>query len=377
MNVEILSDNPVSPNFASGKASLACSYPLSTLLDDGSIVCVYRQGTTKHSSDGILLMQVSHDNGKTWNSPKIVFDGQKLEPRQTAEIGGPCQNTEGSLLIVYSTVESLPEDVYMFSEEGEKLPRKLWITEKRLDDSSCQSSREIVLQQQLDQPGITAKPLVLKNGRICLPVEYKASNGIIGTALFFSQDQGKSFGSFSSVAVDHSAEMNWCDARFNCLEDGRLIGLLWTFLQENERTVEVHQTFSSDEGQTWTRPQKTGFVGQITAPLALSNGHLIAASNYRCSPEGIRLWTSLNEGTQWDLRTSIQMWDSTCGSMLGNRACNMDKVGGKDAVWEELPNFTFGTPDLLLLDDGCLLLSYYATLESIIHVRACRFRINW
>ena len=81
------------------KASLACSYPLSTLLDDGSIVCVYRQGTTKHSSDGILLMQVSHDNGKTWNSPKIVFDGQKLEPRQTAEIGGPCQNTEGSLLI--------------------------------------------------------------------------------------------------------------------------------------------------------------------------------------------------------------------------------------------------------------------------------------
>ena len=45
-------------------------------------------------------------------------------------------------------------------------------------------------------------------------------------------------------------------------------------------------------------------------------------------------------------------------------------------VWDALAVFSFGTPDLALLDDGSILLTYYATADGIIHVRACRFRIE-
>lgn len=45
-------------------------------------------------------------------------------------------------------------------------------------------------------------------------------------------------------------------------------------------------------------------------------------------------------------------------------------------IWNELPNFTFGTPDLLLMDKDEILLTYYAELNGITHVRACRFEVK-
>ena len=42
-------------------------------------------------------------------------------------------------------------------------------------------------------------------------------------------------------------------------------------------------------------------------------------------------------------------------------------------VWEALAGFTFGTPDLVLLADGSVLLVYYARIEGVTSVRACSF----
>lgn len=193
----------------------------------------------------------------------------------------------------------------------------------------------------------------------------------------FSPDGGHRFGSLVTVAADPAARLNLCDARFDRLPDGRLIALLWTFLEDNEETIEVHQSFSSDRGRSWTQPQSTGIVGQITVPLSLPGGRLIAVSNYRHLPEGIRLWVSFDEGSHWNLDEPIQMWDSGSGRMLGKVLEPDRRVTRNEGIWETLPAFTFGTPDLLVFADGSLLMTYYATVNDIIHVRACRFQIHW
>ena len=97
---------------------------------------------------------------------------------------------------------------------------------------------------------------------------------------------------------------------------------------------------------------------------------------YPQSPEGIRLFLSEDGGRTWDKKYSLQMWDVRNNRMLGKPIANNVTDFRNRGVWEALEQFTFGTPDLVELDDGSILLTYYATVDNVIHVRACRFRLD-
>ncbi len=73
--VEILSDNAVSLNYSSGDSSRCCAFPISSMTDKGEQVVAYRSGQTKHSADGVLLMQTTLDGGAVWSEPGLVYDG--------------------------------------------------------------------------------------------------------------------------------------------------------------------------------------------------------------------------------------------------------------------------------------------------------------
>ena len=101
----------------------------------------------------------------------------------------------------------------------------------------------------------------------------------------------------------------------------------------------------------------------MTAPLALPSGTVIAATNYRRHPEGIYLWTSADSGRTWGLSPDPPVGrteETACG---GGGTVGAHGRGGREGVWAELEAFTFGTPDLALLQDGSVLLTYYATLH--------------
>ena len=375
MQIEILSDRPVSRNYLQGNGSLACAYPSSTVLADGDIACVYRQGATKHSPDGILVMQTSSDCGNSWTEPQVVFDGQQLNPTKTVESGGICFTNTGTLVATFGLVEALPAGVYVFSEQGMALRRKTCASRSE-DRGATWSDRSQMDVSPFQNAGITTRPFVLPNGAICVPVEVQTAQGPMGTALTFSQNDGRTFESLSVCAADPEGRLNLCDARFTTLPDGRILMLLWTFLQESEKTIEVHQSLSADGGRTWLAPRPTGISGQITVPLALPSGTLIAASNFRHTPEGIRIWMSTDEGSRWDSEPPIQMWDLRKSCVLGQPVSEESFEEKDESVWEALDRFTFGTPDLLQLRDGSILLTYYGTVSGITHVRACRFLLH-
>lgn len=375
MEIEVLYDHPVSPNLQAGTTSAACAYPLTALLDDGTLACVYRQGTTKHSHDGVLLLQTSADQGATWAEPITIFDGRHLQPTLTPETGSLCQTRAGTLLTTFCCAEGLPPDTYVFSEENADLPFHMftchssdhgqtWSEAKRLDITPFANA------------GITTRPFLTPDGSIKLPLEYRTDAGPVATIMSTSTDNGHTFGTPVVVATDPEAHLNLCDARFERLADGRLVALLWTFLQESEETIDVHRTFSSDDGHTWTKPQPLGFVGQITAPLRLPSGALIAASNHRLPPAGIRIWYSPDAGRSWDTDDPIQMWDADQQCIVAAPVGQGQPEDQSEDVWEALQHFTFGTPDLQHLGNDRILLTYYATLNDIIHIRSCVFRLR-
>lgn len=378
MRVNILSDQAVSPNLSAGDSEKTCAYPLSIRLRDGSICCTYRQGSSKHSSDSLLMIQTSQDSGNSWSDPQVVFDGRKSTPVITMVTAGICQTNDGNLLALFGAIEGLIPDVYMFSQEGRALPHPLLVTQSA-DGGRTWLEPKSITQSSLLNAGVTSRPFILEDGALCLPLEYKLTpSGPSGSAMMFSRDNGVTFDPAVIVAADISKKLNLCDARYDVLPDGRIIALLWTFRQDNEETVEVHRSFSSDQGRTWTEPEPIGFVGQITAPLALPAGQMVAVSNYRLPPEGIRLWGSLDGGRTWPGLGPIQMWDPNVNRMVGQLTGSVKEVTiESEGVWEALDRFTFGTPDLVYLSDDSLLMTYYATLRDITHVRACRFKVDW
>ena len=64
-------------------------------------------------------------------------------------------------------------------------------------------------------------------------------------------------GPIGLCAGDPTGQLNLSDAQFTTLENGDLLMLLWTFCQEDEETIDAHQSISRDAGRSWSAPQPT------------------------------------------------------------------------------------------------------------------------
>ena len=375
LDVRILADVAVSPNLAAGEASVCCAYALTGSLSDGRLATVFRRGTTKHSHDGALVMQASGDGGASWNKPVTVYDGGTDVPRRTVVTGGLTETPSGQLLAVFGTVEGLAPNVYIFSPEGKALTRRI-LTARSTDGGNTWMPPTGLDVPGRSNTGITSPPFLSPLGDVCQLIEYRTEQGAQGTAIVRSGDDGRTFSAPTTVAADPAGELSLCDGRATVLPDGRILVVLWTFRRDGEETLSIHTTWSADDGDTWTPPAPIGLVGQVTAPLALSSGGVLAASNVRTPPEGIHLWYSSDGGGRWDTEQRILMWDERETRIAAAPVPAGSAAASGDDVWEALQGFTFGTPALVSAQDDSLVLTYYATLNGVIHIRACRFSLT-
>ena len=371
MKVEIISDEAVSRNILSKDKVCACAFTQATAGPNGTAYASYRSGTGKHGCDGVFQMQRSTDQGKTWSEPVIIYDQRHLQPQHSV-LCGCIGMIEGTLFAAYTVVKMNRTDVYVFSDEAKAFPWYLYLSCSNDGGATWSEPREINTSP-LSRVTPAAKPFPLAEGGFCLPLEFTTEAGPQGTAGIFSHDKGQTFSRPKIFASDDDGKLSLCDARFNRLQSGTYLMHLWAFLHEGEKTLLVHQGRSLD-GKIWTKPSPIGIHGQISSPLGLASGLVIAVSNHRHPPEGNQLWWSLDEGRTWNDHP-VHMWDVATSRVTGQPAASR-VVSEQENVWDELQKFSFGTPDLLLLDDGTVLLLYYATLEGIIHVRACHFRVH-
>lgn len=373
MCVEIIHDVPVSPNLEA-QSRVSCAGSFAHRLPDSELICAYRRGAEKHSYDGCLVLQKSSDHGRTWAEPVTVFDGRGKTPPECVVAGTVGQAEDGALLFPCGIVEATRPWAYLFSPEGRTQKRRVILVRSH-DGARTFSPPSEIVTSVFPFAGITTKPIRLPGGTVLVPLELRLENGANATGIARSQDGGRTFGLPYACAADGSGRKSLCDARWTVLDGGAILMLLWTFLTESEKTVDVHQVFSSDGGRTWTAPAPTGMAGQIAAPLSLPGGRVIAACNCRTGRQGIRLYVSTDCGRSWETDAPIMMWDAAESRVMGTPPADADRAVEDRGVWHALPNFSFGTPDLVALPDGTILMTYHATVTGINHVRACRFQV--
>ena len=373
MRITVRHDIVVSPNHAAASPLDVSVYPCACRVGN-DVVCVYRRGTAKHSRDGVLLTQSSADGDASWAAPVTIFNGMHDTTHESVHTG-VVREWNGATLVFFKTVEAKEPDAYIFSEEGRRLRQRAYMCRSDDGGRSWNAPVEVELRGGPRDTFLGCRPLALPGGRLLIPVEATAEHGQQMMLGCFSDDGGRTLSPLFPIAHDATGRLGFGDGKLALLPDGRIVMLAWTYLNPSEETIAVHRCVSSDGGCTWSPPEPTDIVCQVISPLSVGDGTLLAAGNVRIPPEGIRLVRSVDAGATW-VDTPIQLWDARQLKVTGEPLAIGVASGGGDVIWDALPSFTFGSPELTRLADGDVLLTYYAIVNEVTHVRACRFAVD-
>lgn len=377
MRVTILDDFAITPPLFAQKR-WAFAFPNACRLADGTLLVGYRRGKEKHSRDGVFMVQRSVDAGRSWDEPVTVFDGMSVAAPLSAHAGTVVQGADGTALAMFTAVEAGHTGTdYIFSSEGRQLEQHFYVARSDDGGRSWSVPQRAVLPETPALRYINSRPLPLGDGRLVVAVEVTTATGQQAVMSGHYDTTADSFSPFALAAHDATGRLSFGDPKLARRADGALVMWLWAFVNATEETAEAHSSVSIDEGRNWSAPEPTAIRCQAAAVAATPAGELVLAANVRVPPEGIRLWRSAARGTDWS-GTPLQMWDARRNAMLGVplEVALPARDPSDGQLWQALPGFSFGSPDLVPADADSWVLSYYAVNDSFAEVRICRFGLD-
>ena len=348
----------------------------------GELLHAMRIGQAKASRDGRCRIFRSKDHGKTWaeTTPLIVSDGE--DPRSSYFTAILRRTRDGSVWATAIRMKMVdPEEPGYLPENGGWLSAESFVC--RSTDRGQTWSAPHILKPK-DPPGgfqnVATGVIELDTGELMILFEPALNESLQKlrheVVALYSRDQGRTWGDQTLVARDPKDELVYFDPRLTRLADGRLVCVFWTHEKQTDKTLNTTVAWSED-GHRWSKPAPTALWGFPTLPLTLSDGRLFAVYNYRRNPQGVRCTVSEDGGRTWRMDREHFLWDQQLRRVTGELAS-----AGQERKWEvscltEMSTWDFGVPDPTLLDDGSVLITFYATeMDHITHQRYVRIKID-
>jgi hypothetical protein len=117
------------------------------------------------------------------------------------------------------------------------------------------------------------------------------------TGVAFSSDGGVTWDSYAVIGADPVGRVGFNETDVTRLPDGRLMAMI---RQGTERPFYLYQSYSSDDGVTWTQPRATTIVGHAPSLHVLpSGGVLCVYRDKRPKKEGVSVSVSYDGGETW------------------------------------------------------------------------------
>jgi hypothetical protein len=247
-----------------------------------------------------FVVNRSDDDGETWSKPCLVINAHApdriLIPRSTL-VGNFWTAPDGALHLFFSQS--------MYNYDGRAGTWETVCNNPDVETPVWSAPRRIWHGYVLN------KPTELSNGEWLLPLEFpnfpnagrefktihQGLEPLRGANVFVSSDKGQSW---SRRACLRFPNPNWDEHMFVELKDGRI----WMLARTGKG---IMQSFSSDNGKTWSEPSAPANIKQPVARFyirRLASGRILLIKHGRTidTHEGRSLltaWLSEDEGQSW------------------------------------------------------------------------------
>lgn len=150
---------------------------------------------------------------------------------------------------------------------------------------------------------------------------------------------------------------------------GEFIAMFWTHDRQRKKDLAVHLRRASiyDNGFGEAPITATGIPGQIAAPLFLKDGRLLAFVVNRGKPATMTLWQSRDEGATWPSGDALVIYTHEEQARV-SQGTNVEYA----QIWENIGKWSFGHPMICPLDEGRVLLTFYAGTPDCMNIRWAR-----
>lgn len=312
---------------AGGPARRQRGTPTMVQLPNGDLLLGYRLGVGRdRMPNGVLMLTRSADEGRTWDEPIPFY---AMPGWDCCGLSGLRLLPDGSLILFAARMRLTPVGgmVSKISETHTYLSRSI-------DNGHTWSEFE---------PEINVFPAITEfwgHGPIMQFADGRLILGVIGTqfeyerwasAVVFSSDDCRSFHDLTIIA--DTPGYDFCDNDFIRLDDGRLLAVIRT----EQPPFEMYQSYSADDGRTWTPVQPCGFKAGGPALWRLRSGAILCVYRDRePGRPGVACSVTEDDGQTW--RYLGQLYEGT--------------------------HWHCGYPDIVQLPDGRLFCSYYTSLDD-------------
>ncbi len=220
----------------------------------GRLVCVYRETDSHYPKYQRLLWKVSDDLGRAWGPPRILHASAGHCPR-IVHLAGEGNGelaaiSDGGAVMAWSQDRGETFGLHPAGGLVHSMPDRILPLDRRVFLTTAHTHR----------------------GRAPRP---ECGQAPIEQMVYLSRNRGMTWEPLAVHAFDPCLTL--CEASMCRLPDGRLLALF----RENSGVCEpMYRSFSADDGQTWSEPAPTPFVGHRPTLGLTSTGRLLVT--YRC-----------------------------------------------------------------------------------------------
>lgn len=335
------------------------AFPAIRALPDDTLLCMCRHGTARESVDGVVVVHRSTDGGLTWErvgdlpKPPGVSEGACLP-------GGFGITAEGETLACFT---------YPWTEGAGQL------VARSQDRGRSWSELDRINSAPFERLGPGGNLVTRSDGTMIAAGEWgeEGENPDWAATMTRSTDGGRTWEPWRCIQGPGTDGLYYFDLRITQLIDGTLVAAYWTHDMKKDVGVNVHTARSTDGGETWSEPTDAGFWGQVTDIHGLQSGRVVAVTNHRREPLGVRALLSEDGGASFDEENGVDLWGVEPAQVRSAPvlAKPRDRV---ENLLEAYHFFTFGTPSVTQLSDGTIVVAFYVTEEHVTYVRCCRLK---
>ncbi len=281
-------------------------------LDNGEVVVVYNEarGMEHLDFDSILLVR-SRDGGETWDpaTRTLVWPCTHHLGSDTPSI---TQLRDGTLLVNFVITAFVRRKGILadWGPQSENLDAMrevdgVGVTRSRDRGRTWEPAyKASVSPLRYGQPidGIVELP----NGTLLMAVlgqrrarTYHEDEEPWRCALLRSDNGGLDWEHWSTIAFDAAGIISFDEPALGRTADGTLVCMMRTEHQPRSRHQNLWMCYSTNDGESWSRPEPTGIWGYPADLTLLQDGRILCTYGYRRPPWGVRACIS-NDGLHWD-----------------------------------------------------------------------------